>query len=198
VISIEEPNDYLRIKPEKVSLLRGLRGGVYFLENRFGEVIYIGKTSNFKRRIREHLNGIGRSSLFCAHIHMVRLYAIKDEFEREIYETYLINKYKPFYNVSKVYDKAEEIEKESELFNEYHRIQSELILLDDEKQELVQFLKGYDDEDSVSEYEDYFDDDDRKMYELGEQLFAIERLKTINTEMKTLRERLKTIKTKFL
>ena len=98
-ISMEFPSVLLRTHYEKLSII----GGIYFLYDKDGTLLYVGQTKNFYTRLSQHLAGRDNSRWFSDMIHIIRLYCVDDPFEREVYETYAINEYKPSYNSSKVF-----------------------------------------------------------------------------------------------
>lgn len=192
MINIEEPESYTRITVREVETFRLHEAGVYYLENHHGEVIYIGKTGNFRRRLREHLRGRGNSAAFCNHINTVRLYEIKDEYQREMYETFLINKYKPYYNIGKVFDN----DKGNEAFNQYHKIQAELTDVQEQRREVREYFRLREDRDFLSEYEEAYGDE-AKVYELGSDLWHVNRLRELDSEYARLKGKLSTVRAKI-
>ena len=74
---------------------------VYRFLNIKREVIYIGRTSNFSRRIRnEHFTDRGHLPAECyRETEWVEFAAVKSENESKVYELYLIEKYMPKYNI---------------------------------------------------------------------------------------------------
>ena len=69
---------------------------VYRYLNLNGEVIYVGKTDNLKRRFNEH-----KSEDMYKECYKVEYIELDNPADIEIYETYYINKYKPKCNSSK-------------------------------------------------------------------------------------------------
>ena len=67
-------------------------------------IIYIGKTTNFKNRMKQHfnMNGNGHLPLSC-YQNVAKIFYIQVDGKTNVdmYETYLINKYHPLYNVDK-------------------------------------------------------------------------------------------------
>lgn len=189
MITITEPTNFERVKVDDIIDIKQGRCGVYFIENNNREIIYIGKTNSFRRRLREHV----RDSFFSAHIDAVRLYDVKDELSRELYETYLINKYKPYYNVGKVYESPSE----SASTVEYHEAQAELNVLMDEYRELREYFRERDADGYENEYDDYFDDDNKRIYTLGDDLYAVERLAELGAEISKAKGRVSTIRHKI-
>lgn len=78
-----------------------------------GNVIYIGKTKNIKHRMMQHFSISHNKSdkVFTGHlpdecyqsVKMVKYAYVDNQLNAELYETYLINKYKPKYNTDKLY-----------------------------------------------------------------------------------------------
>lgn len=64
-----------------------------------GEIIYVGKTENLKKRFNQH-----KSEDMYKECYKVEYIELENVADIEIYETYYINKYHPKYNLSKVYD----------------------------------------------------------------------------------------------
>jgi predicted GIY-YIG superfamily endonuclease len=81
-------------------------GGIYYLYNCFKEVIYVGKATNLKNRLRSHLSGKSNTSLYFEEFSYIRVYPISDPAERDIYETYAINTLKPKHNKAKTFYKS--------------------------------------------------------------------------------------------
>ena len=72
---------------------------VYRYLNLNGEIIYVGKTGNLKKRFNQH-----KSEDMYKECYKVEYIELGNPADIEIYETYYINKYKPKYNSAKVYD----------------------------------------------------------------------------------------------
>lgn len=147
--------------------------GVYLLYDRKGKLLYVGKSVNLRDRLLDHIKGVGNSSAFFRDIHEILVYFCDDPMEREIYETYLINKLKPVYNRSKVYH----AEKITELEDRVYEIEEELNALRYEKLEIQSLLEEYDEEDDM-----YYDQTEA----LGEHLFLIRSLREIKRERRAL------------
>lgn len=82
------------------------QGGVYFLYDVNGNLLYVGKSVNLYSRINQHLTGQGKSVQFAKFVSRIDVIFVSDDYEREIYETYAINMLKPSYNISKQYRKS--------------------------------------------------------------------------------------------
>lgn len=75
---------------------------VYYFMNYDNEIIYVGRTNNIKRRMKEHfVKGHLESSCY-KEVNLVMYAVVNDsKYDTEICETLLINKYKPKYNTEK-------------------------------------------------------------------------------------------------
>lgn len=81
--------------------------GVYVLYNKSNQVIYVGKSVNLKKRLYEHFKGFKDDEKSRGIREETQFFAyceIPLTFELDIYETILINYFKPIYNVDKLYD----------------------------------------------------------------------------------------------
>lgn len=78
--------------------------GIYLLFDSSHELVYIGKTKNLYKRVNDHLSGKTHTVDFHNHFKYVKLTEIKCELLTDIYETYLINEFRPIYNKSKVFE----------------------------------------------------------------------------------------------
>ncbi|MDF2616335.1 MAG: uvrC1, partial [Sedimentibacter sp.] len=75
--------------------------GVYHMKNQFGEIIYVGKAKNLKKRVRQYFQSKNHSPKIQAMINNISEfeYIITDnEVEALILEANLIKKYRPRYN----------------------------------------------------------------------------------------------------
>ncbi|MFE7083240.1 hypothetical protein [Priestia megaterium] len=73
-------------------------GGIYALYSKEGILLYVGKTMCFRQRL--HLHYYQKLKNF---YHFIEFYKIDLEVDRDIYETYLINKWKPLFNDKKTW-----------------------------------------------------------------------------------------------
>ena len=69
--------------------------GVYILKNKTGKIIYIGKSTDIKNRVKSHL----KSSNFAGEIYRTDYIETQNEAEALIRESELIKKHKPRYNI---------------------------------------------------------------------------------------------------
>lgn len=78
----------------------------YFLDNK-GKVIYVGKTSNIKRRMKEHFTNGHLPQECYAMVDKIFASEVNDsKYDTEICETLLIDKYKPPFNTEKKYNES--------------------------------------------------------------------------------------------
>jgi excinuclease UvrABC nuclease subunit len=88
-------------EPEKMTtLLMEIeeKGGIYLLYDSAEKLLYIGQSDNLWYRIGQQLDAIPYAKSF-------RVVYIDDPYEREIYETAMINALKPSNNKAKVFYK---------------------------------------------------------------------------------------------
>lgn len=79
-------------------------GGIYFIYGEERNLLYIGKSSNISNRIKQHMNGYSEIDYSVKDMYKYVEYTkLKCPVDREIYETYYINKLSPPLNRSKVY-----------------------------------------------------------------------------------------------
>jgi hypothetical protein len=102
-LSIEIPQDIITINKNDIEKISNKKG-VYYLYNKDEKLIYIGKSKNVKSRIKQHL----ASSRFKAEIFKISYFIVETSVEIDIYETYLIDKFKPIHNVGKTFYKTDE------------------------------------------------------------------------------------------
>lgn len=155
-------------------------GGIYFLYDKDELLLYVGQTKNFYNRLSHHLAGRDNSRWFYDQIHTIRLYYVDEPYEREVYETFAINEYKPAYNSSKVFGKSKS---SSEIIAE-ERINS----LRDERRSLVSEnidIQEYFD-DLVAYSEDDLDFED--LSEWGTLLHNRRRISEIEREIRVIKK----------
>jgi len=78
-------------------------GGLYFLYSSDFKFLYIGKTTGLKRRLSEYYNNGSHLYDVIHNVALVQYVLIEDPVERDMLETYYINKYKPPWNRSKTF-----------------------------------------------------------------------------------------------
>lgn len=82
---------------------------VYYFKNYYNEIIYVGKTKDIKKRMRQHFTD-GHLPIEC-YQNVKQIFYAKtgfSQYDTEIIETLLIDKYKPIYNTEKVFLEKEE------------------------------------------------------------------------------------------
>lgn len=90
--------DYHRIPRDK--------GGIILLFNKEDELLYVGKARKLRPRLKKHFEDT--TSAIKKHrdeVYKVAVSIVDDPMEREIYETYIINKLHAKYNIDKVFYK---------------------------------------------------------------------------------------------
>jgi excinuclease ABC subunit C len=82
--------------------------GCYIFKNKFGEIIYVGKSKSLKKRLRQHLTSPekkeGKYFWMYREISGAEIILTPTESDALILECELIKKYKPKYNAQLVYD----------------------------------------------------------------------------------------------
>jgi predicted GIY-YIG superfamily endonuclease len=96
-VNICNPNG---LKREEVGLtMENKITGIYFLYNEAKEIIYIGKTTDFKQRLNTHLkNGEGRFQ--DNEVKYFSILPVEDKEMMSDLEYYRINKHRPKYNIA--------------------------------------------------------------------------------------------------
>lgn len=90
--------------------------GIYFIFNEKDKLMYIGKSNDIFKRMKDHYRGIGGEEGVCHNYHSFQYGILNDPVDRDIYETWYINKMKPPINTRKLF--SYESKKE-----EYSRVQ---------------------------------------------------------------------------
>ena len=81
---------------------------VYYFKDFEDNIIYVGKTGNYKRRMKEHFTKGHLPSECYDEVNKIFVSVVNDsKYDTEICETLLINKYKPKYNVEKKFNENE-------------------------------------------------------------------------------------------
>lgn len=184
MIKIQMPSKYAKLSVDKFRHAPSY-GGVYFFYDRFGRLIYVGKTSSIRRRFSEH----AYNSYFFAHIVSARIYEIESPLERELYETYAINEFLPYYNKAKVFindDRAHYLEEYFEIEERLGEIYYEI----SEYRSELRRTYGEREEDL-----DAYGYDETNVTLLGEDLYAAEMIAELRREAQTLKNRMETVKT---
>ncbi len=77
--------------------------GLYFFYNVGSELMYIGNSEHLLSRIRSHINGNGHTDNIKHNFKIYRFAILEDPVDRDIYETWYINLWKPVLNTAKVF-----------------------------------------------------------------------------------------------
>ncbi|MFD0828825.1 nucleotide excision repair endonuclease [Neobacillus sp. M.A.Huq-85] len=90
--------DYHRIPRDK--------GGIILLFNAEDELLYVGKARKLRPRVKKHFEDtVSPIKLHRDEVYKIAVCIVEDPTEREIYETYIINKQHAKYNIDKVFYK---------------------------------------------------------------------------------------------
>ncbi|WP_226665318.1 nucleotide excision repair endonuclease [Metabacillus litoralis] len=82
------------------------KGGIILFYNKNDELLLVGKARKLRQRVKKHLEDtVSPLKDHRKEVHRIDVCFIEDPMEREIYETYLINKLEAKYNVDKVFYK---------------------------------------------------------------------------------------------
>ena len=180
MIKIEMPEVYLIIKSKKelysYEVYLRNKGGIYFLYDKQGVLIYVGKSGDLFERLLSHFQG--RSNFSADYIYYVEVYLANSHFEREIYETYAINEFNPIFNVQKNYNV---IESNREF---YADIEDEIKALEEEKELVLDEIENLEiNSVSIPEVEQ----ENTEFYELGEILSKNDRIQRIDERIEHLK-----------
>jgi excinuclease UvrABC nuclease subunit len=84
-------------------ITREKKGGIFLLYNDKQELLFVGKARKLRPRIKKHFEDtVSPMKQYRDEVATIEVYIVEDPVEREIYETYIINKYRAKYNVDKV------------------------------------------------------------------------------------------------
>jgi excinuclease ABC subunit C len=75
-----------------------INGGVYRMHDRTGEIVYVGKSSNMRKRIRSHKIGKTNTSYFIDEVEIIDCFIEPNPLLEMLLESILIAYYKPKYN----------------------------------------------------------------------------------------------------
>ncbi|MED1472157.1 nucleotide excision repair endonuclease [Bacillus salipaludis] len=90
--------DYHRIPRDK--------GGIILLFNAEDQLLYVGKARKLRPRVKKHFEDtVSPIKSHRDEVYKIAVSVIEDPLEREIYETYIINKQHAKYNIDKVFYK---------------------------------------------------------------------------------------------
>lgn len=90
--------DYMRIPRDK--------SGIYMFFNNNDELLFAGKARKLRQRIRKNFeDNVSAIKLYRDEVYKIAVCFVEDPVDREIYETYIINRLQAKYNVDKVFFK---------------------------------------------------------------------------------------------
>jgi excinuclease UvrABC nuclease subunit len=82
------------------------KGGIFLFYNINDELLFVGKARKLRQRIKKHFEDtVSPVKNHRDEIYKIEVCIVEDPMDREIYETYIINKLKSKYNVDKVFFK---------------------------------------------------------------------------------------------
>jgi predicted GIY-YIG superfamily endonuclease len=185
-INIALPDTFRDVPITSVRDNIGIKSGVYIFYDIDSTALYVGKTSKFTRRMKEH----AKSSPFFHMSEHVRVYELKSEYEKDILESYLINTLKPQYNKAKTFYMQEDYEEM--LYEIDERIDELVDRLTDLKEVLNPFDYSETYTDAYYESEEEYDEYEEISNNLDK--VAIQReIDEINYEISKLRKRKQSI-----
>lgn len=82
------------------------KGGIILFYNINDELLFVGKARKLRQRVIKHLeDNVSPLKKYRDEVYRIDVIFVEDATERDIYETYIINKFKAKYNIEKVYFK---------------------------------------------------------------------------------------------
>ncbi|WP_258000372.1 nucleotide excision repair endonuclease [Bacillus sp. Marseille-P3661] len=82
------------------------KGGIFLFFNKNDELLFIGKARKLRQRIKKHFEDtVSPIKNHREEVYKISICIEEDPMNREIYETYAINKLQSKYNIEKVYFK---------------------------------------------------------------------------------------------
>jgi excinuclease UvrABC nuclease subunit len=82
------------------------KGGIILFYNKKDELLFVGKARKLRQRVKKHLEDtVSPIKNHRNEVFKIDVCVVEDPMERDIYETYIINKLQAKYNVDKVYYK---------------------------------------------------------------------------------------------
>lgn len=83
---------------KKFTNQKNIDGGVYRLHDKTGEIIYIGRSANLRKRIRSHQLGRTNTAYFINEVEIIDCFIEPNPIYETLLEAVLIAFYKPKYN----------------------------------------------------------------------------------------------------
>lgn len=82
------------------------KGGMVLFYNINDELLFVGKARKLRQRVKKHLeDSVSPIKEYRDEVCRIDVYIVEDPMERDIYETYMINKLQAKYNAEKVFYK---------------------------------------------------------------------------------------------
>ena len=82
------------------------KGGIFMFYNINDELLFVGKARKLRQRVKKHLeDNVSPVKNHRDEIYSIDVSIVEDPMDREIYETYIINRLRSKYNVEKVFYK---------------------------------------------------------------------------------------------
>ncbi|WP_338448856.1 nucleotide excision repair endonuclease [Niallia oryzisoli] len=82
------------------------KGGIFLFYNINDELLFVGKARKLRQRIKKHFeDNVSPIKMHRDEVYRMDICLVDDPMEREIYETYIINKLHAKYNIEKVFYK---------------------------------------------------------------------------------------------
>lgn len=82
------------------------KGGIILFYNKKDELLFVGKARKLRQRVKKHLEDtVSPIQSHREEVYRIDVCFVEDPMERDIYETYITNKFQAKYNVDKVYYK---------------------------------------------------------------------------------------------
>ncbi|MBT2755207.1 nucleotide excision repair endonuclease [Mesobacillus foraminis] len=82
------------------------KGGIFMFYNKQDELLFVGKARKLRQRVKKHFEDqVSPIKLHRDEVYKIEIALVEEPMEREIYETYIINKLQAKYNIDKVFYK---------------------------------------------------------------------------------------------
>lgn len=82
------------------------KGGIFMFYNKQDELLFVGKARKLRQRVKKHFEDqVSPVKLHRDEVYKIEIALVEEPMEREIYETYIINKLQAKYNIDKVFYK---------------------------------------------------------------------------------------------
>ena len=80
------------------------KGGIFLFYNINDELLFVGKARKLRQRIKKHFEDtVSPIKMYRDEVYRIDICYVEEPMDREIYETYIINKLKSKYNIEKVF-----------------------------------------------------------------------------------------------